>query len=143
MGTDGQPLRDSSPSDVALRLVPRRVRAGVVAMSHAVRYGYPAPRLYEIRGQDMFMQRVRGPTMLTALMGGDLDLPAGLPPFWPTFCSACTVCCPRPGAGPGTRLVHLDLHPDNVILSSSGPTVIDWTNARDGSPALDVVLCGR
>ena len=27
------------------------------------------------------------------------------------------------------RLLHLDLHPDNVLLSSRGPVVIDWTNA--------------
>jgi aminoglycoside phosphotransferase (APT) family kinase protein len=45
-----------------------------------------------------------------------------------------------PAAGPGDRLLHLDLHPDNVILSPSGPFVIDWTNARRGDPALDVAL---
>jgi len=42
--------------------------------------------------------------------------------------------------GPGDRLLHLDLHPENVILSPSGPVVVDWTNARRGDPALDVAL---
>ena len=40
----------------------------------------------------------------------------------------------------GQRLLHLDLHPDNVLLSRHGPVVIDWTNARAGDPALDVTL---
>ena len=34
----------------------------------------------------------------------------------------------------GERLLHLDLHPDNVLLSARGPVVIDWTNARAGDP---------
>ena len=41
---------------------------------------------------------------------------------------------------PGDRLLHLDLHPDNVILSPVGPFVVDWTNARRGDPAADVAL---
>jgi aminoglycoside phosphotransferase (APT) family kinase protein len=40
----------------------------------------------------------------------------------------------------GGRLLHLDLHPANVILTATGPMVIDWTNARSGDPALDVAL---
>jgi thiamine kinase-like enzyme len=28
--------------------------------------------------------------------------------------------------GEGTSLVHLDLHPGNVLLTASGPMVIDW-----------------
>ncbi len=42
--------------------------------------------------------------------------------------------------GPGDRLLHLDLHPENVILGPKGPVVVDWTNARRGEPALDVAL---
>jgi Ser/Thr protein kinase RdoA (MazF antagonist) len=30
-----------------------------------------------------------------------------------------------PGAAPGEALLHLDLHPLNVILRGSGPVVID------------------
>jgi aminoglycoside phosphotransferase (APT) family kinase protein len=35
-------------------------------------------------------------------------------------------------------LLHLDLHPDNVILSDNGPVVIDWRNTRRGNGAIDV-----
>jgi aminoglycoside phosphotransferase (APT) family kinase protein len=37
--------------------------------------------------------------------------------------------------GEGEALLHLDLHPDNVIISVAGPVVIDWPNAARG-PAL-------
>ncbi|WP_405672253.1 phosphotransferase family protein [Streptomyces sp. NBC_01530] len=35
------------------------------------------------------------------------------------------------------RVLHLDLHPDNVMLTPDGPRVIDWTNAEEGDPGLD------
>jgi aminoglycoside phosphotransferase (APT) family kinase protein len=41
--------------------------------------------------------------------------------------------------GPGGVLPHLDLHPDNVILSHSGPVLIDWQGAVAGPAASDVV----
>jgi aminoglycoside phosphotransferase (APT) family kinase protein len=40
----------------------------------------------------------------------------------------------------GARLVHFDLHPDNVLLGPDGPVLIDWTNARGGDPDADVAL---
>jgi aminoglycoside phosphotransferase (APT) family kinase protein len=38
----------------------------------------------------------------------------------------------------GTAIVHLDLHPDNVMLSPAGPVVIDWSNAGLGDPDVEV-----
>jgi aminoglycoside phosphotransferase (APT) family kinase protein len=38
------------------------------------------------------------------------------------------------------RVLHLDLHPDNVILTPDGPVVIDWRNATEGPPALDLAM---
>ena len=40
----------------------------------------------------------------------------------------------------GDRLVHLDLHPLNVLLSACGLVVIDWSNAARGSGLSDVAL---
>jgi aminoglycoside phosphotransferase (APT) family kinase protein len=37
-------------------------------------------------------------------------------------------------------LIHLDLHPLNVILGDDGPVVIDWTNARRGNGDADAAL---
>ena len=42
------------------------------------------------------------------------------------------------GLPDGDRLCHGDFHPGNLILSSGGPVVIDWTTARLGHPAADV-----
>jgi hypothetical protein len=44
------------------------------------------------------------------------------------------------GFGPGNRLLHLDLHPGNVMLTARGPVVIDWTNAHAGAPGADVAM---
>jgi Ser/Thr protein kinase RdoA (MazF antagonist) len=43
-------------------------------------------------------------------------------------------------AGDGDVIVHLDLHPGNVILSERGPIVIDWSNAGAGSAAMDAAV---
>ena len=40
---------------------------------------------------------------------------------------------------PGS-LLHLDLHPRNVLLTARGPVVIDWANAANGPGAADVAL---
>ena len=42
--------------------------------------------------------------------------------------------------GDGPAILHLDLHPANVMLSANGPVVIDWANAARGQAALDVAL---
>jgi aminoglycoside phosphotransferase (APT) family kinase protein len=38
------------------------------------------------------------------------------------------------------RILHLDLHPDNVMLTSRGPVLIDWRNAAEGPPDLDLAV---
>jgi serine/threonine protein kinase len=42
--------------------------------------------------------------------------------------------------GPGRALLHLDLHPDNVLLGPDGPVVIDWSNAAVGDGPADVAV---
>jgi aminoglycoside phosphotransferase (APT) family kinase protein len=37
------------------------------------------------------------------------------------------------------RLCHMDFHPGNVIISPTGPVVIDWASARRGDPVADHV----
>ncbi len=38
----------------------------------------------------------------------------------------------------GSSLCHFDFHPDQVILSESGPVIIDWMSALEGDPMADV-----
>jgi uncharacterized protein (TIGR02172 family) len=38
----------------------------------------------------------------------------------------------------GDRLCHGDFHPGNILLTASGPIVIDWIDATRGNPLADV-----
>ena len=46
----------------------------------------------------------------------------------------------RRGFGPQDRVLHLDLHPDNVLLEARGPVVIDWCNSSGGPADLDIAM---
>lgn len=111
-------------------------------MRHAHRHGYPVPRVLEVTPDALVLERIEGPTMLDEsrrrpwTLRRNAALLAGLHERLHQIAAPSSL----PAAGPGDRLLHLDLHPDNVILSPLGPFVIDWTNARRGDPALDVAL---
>jgi aminoglycoside phosphotransferase (APT) family kinase protein len=134
-------------------LVLRRARTGrsmateAQTMAYVRDHGYPVPAVDHLSddGLELVMERVDGPTMVQALgskpwtiprHGRTLaelhrrlhDIPA---PSWVS---------PAPCGEPGDRLLHLDLHPLNVILGERGPTVIDWPNAHAGHPDVDVAL---
>ena len=36
------------------------------------------------------------------------------------------------------KLLHGDFHPDNILLTSNGPVIIDWIDATMGNPLADV-----
>lgn len=38
----------------------------------------------------------------------------------------------------GNAVCHGDFHPDNIIMSSRGPIIIDWLTATQGNPLADV-----
>jgi thiamine kinase-like enzyme len=44
----------------------------------------------------------------------------------------------EPKLGGGGAIVHLDLHPLNVIVTARGPVVIDWTNAGVAAPEAEI-----
>lgn len=135
-------------------------------MRYVGEWGYPVPAVYEVSGPDMVMERVNGPTMLRDLGARPWmvwhhartlaklhrqlhSIPA--PDWVPTYSShrafadvasadELLIRPPDPAPVPAApdAILHLDLHPDNVILSPSGPVVIDWRNARRGDGAVDV-----
>ncbi|MEU6381390.1 phosphotransferase [Streptomyces sp. NPDC046909] len=104
--------------------------AEAAVMERVRGHGYPVPRVRveDCSRTDLVMERLYGPTMLGAFAAGRIgpreagEELAGL--------------LRRLHAIPG-RIVHLDLHPDNVILTPDGPYVIDWANAEEGDPGLD------
>lgn len=106
----------------------------------AARHGVPVPSVREAAGPDLVLEQVEGTSMLAALLDDPtaaaahgrilaelhrrLDRVPGLPEL------------PAPTGGPG-RLLHGDLHPGNVLLTDTGPVLIDWTNAGSGPSAHD------
>ena len=110
-------------------------------MQHVRAHGFPVPEVVEVAGRDLVMERVDGPTMLddfgrrpwrvfrhSATLAGLLGRLHEIPPA-PWL---------QERVGGGTTIVHLDLHPDNVILTARGPVVIDWTNAGLGDPDAEI-----
>jgi aminoglycoside phosphotransferase (APT) family kinase protein len=112
-------------------------------MLHLAAAGFPVPEVYDADGPDLVMERLDGTDMLADLgrrpwrvrqHGRTLaslhdqlhkvQAPAGL----------------RQRYGSGDRVLHMDLHPANVMLTSRGPVVIDWTGAAAGNAAVDVAM---
>jgi aminoglycoside phosphotransferase (APT) family kinase protein len=110
-------------------------------MAHVRHHGFPAPDVVEASGRDLVMERLEGDTMLADLA----RRPWHLRSHASTLAGLLKLLHARP-VPPGltrrhasaTAIVHLDLHPDNVVLTTRGPVVIDWTNAGVGDPAVEV-----
>ena len=115
-------------------------------MNYLAGHGYPVPAVEDISddGCDLVMQRIDGRSMVQQL---------GRAP-WSVHRQADTLArlhqqlheipvpdfLPSAPVSEGSSILHLDLHPLNVIISSSGPVVIDWTSACVGNPDADVAL---
>lgn len=85
---------------------------------------------------DLVMQRLSGPTMLQALMDAAIT-PEQAGGILAHLLRRLHTIPARASTAPGNRILHLDLHPDNVMLTSQGPVVIDWCNTAEGPPGLD------
>ncbi|CAM5233977.1 hypothetical protein SNARM312S_04496 [Streptomyces narbonensis] len=105
--------------------------AGV--MTRLAGHGYPVPAVVRAEGPDLVMERLAGPSLLDALLDGTYEPePAG---------RLIAELLTRLHGLPGSRLLHLDLHPGNVVLTASaGPVVIDWQTAEDGPAGLDCAM---
>jgi tRNA A-37 threonylcarbamoyl transferase component Bud32 len=110
-------------------------------MRYLRQVGYPVPAVLAAHGRDLVLERLHGRDMLADLasrpwrvsrhartLAGLHDrlhrvaAPDGLPqPF-----------------GPGGQVLHMDLHPANVMLTADGPVVIDWSDASAGPAGADV-----
>jgi tRNA A-37 threonylcarbamoyl transferase component Bud32 len=109
-------------------------------------HGYPVPKVDEVSadGSELIMEKIAGVNMIDALTAAPwkakrfgrllADLHERLhelsAPEW----------LPAAPCGVGTQLLHMDLHPLNVMISPRGPIVIDWTNAVRGNPSTDLAI---
>ncbi|MER5398626.1 phosphotransferase [Streptomyces sp. NPDC002599] len=110
--------------------------AEAAVMQHVHSHGYPVPGVRAATGGDLVMERLSGPTMLEAFGQGLLSAQeAGL--TLARLLRKLHVVPARLSADPAVRVLHLDLRPDNVMLTPDGPKVIDWSDAEEGAPGLD------
>jgi aminoglycoside phosphotransferase (APT) family kinase protein len=115
-------------------------------MEYVAERGYPVPRIDEVRadGTEIVMERIDGPLMLEPGIGGIVNLPRMLRVLADLHDRLHEIPAPdslRALPDGGDRLLHLDLHPLNVINSPTrGFVVIDWGNAHRGDPLFDVAL---
>ncbi len=107
--------------------------------------GYPVPQVHEATGRDLVMDLVDGPTMLDDLDRRPWRLDSHVKTLARLQRDLGSVEAPdwlptedRIPSGPS--ILHLDLHPMNVIMSERGPIVIDWTNARRGHGDFDAAM---
>ena len=119
------------------------------AMEYLASRGYPVPRVHEVTDTELVMDRLHGPTLMQAWqqrpwrlthyareLAALHDRLAAVPA--PDWLPAPRIFRDSDPGGTGSVL-HLDLHPLNVILTPDrGPVVIDWTNASAGDPAFDL-----
>jgi tRNA A-37 threonylcarbamoyl transferase component Bud32 len=115
-------------------------------MEYARSHGYPVPAISELSGDgtEVAMERIEGPVMLTVLSRRPWSIRSQGRLLADLHRRLHRIPAPQwvrdAPSGHGDSLVHLDLHPLNVIMSARGPVVIDWPNASRGEGATDIAL---
>jgi aminoglycoside phosphotransferase (APT) family kinase protein len=112
-----------------------------VIMRHLHEAGYPVPVVYAADGTDLVMERLDGMDMLAAIVQRPWTVRQHARTLADLHDRLHEITAP-PGwkPGHGDKVLHLDLHPANVMLTSRGPVVIDWVNAQSGTPGADVAM---
>jgi aminoglycoside phosphotransferase (APT) family kinase protein len=126
--------RTTPYADVAIEAeIMERVRAN----------GYPVPRVHEATATDLVMDRIEGPTMVEMMTRRPWQLRKHARTLASLHHQLHDIPAPETldtPLGEGAVIVHLDLHPLNVIMSPDGPVVIDWSSAARGDGNADVAL---
>ena len=122
-------------------------------MRHVREHGYPAPEVFDAGEGWLVMQRLEGRDMLDTIGKTPRGVKQAARQLADLHQRLGAIAAPEwldaaPGPA-GDRMVHLDLHPMNVMSTADGLVVIDWANARRGDPATDVantwslLVCGE
>ncbi len=115
-------------------------------MAYVREQGFPVPAVEEVSddGSDLVMERIEGPSMVGAINRAPWSVLRQADTLAELHLRLHTIAAPEflgpAPVGTGNRLVHMDLHPLNVLIGPSGAVVIDWTNAARGEPRIDVGL---
>ena len=114
-------------------------------MAHVAERGYPVPAVHSHTDTDLVMDRIEGPTMMEALDAAPWKLVWFARVLARQQRALARIAAPDWLVGDDAprrpqSVLHLDLHPMNVIMSPKGPVVIDWTNADAGPGGFDAAL---
>lgn len=123
-------------------------------MRFVAEQGISVPEVYDLGAehlpdQDIVMERIEGITMLDdfearpwklfshvrLLARLQREINAVVAPNW-----MVTPTSAAPSKRRDDSVLHLDLHPMNIMLGPDGPVVIDWTNAAGGPAGFDAAL---
>jgi aminoglycoside phosphotransferase (APT) family kinase protein len=134
--------------DIGAGRVLRRYRTAhdstveAAGMRVALDAGYPVPEVFDADGRDLVMERLDGPTMLDVIGRRPWTCAAHARQLADLHVRLAAI---RPDGAtlpvrfePAECLVHLDLHPGNVVLTERGAVVIDWSNVGVGPHGADV-----
>jgi aminoglycoside phosphotransferase (APT) family kinase protein len=123
----------------------RRYRDGTdtaheaMTMAYLAAHGYPVPVVHHSAGPDLVLERLDGRTMVQDWRAGALDVETAARLLAGLHRDLHAVP-PPDGAGPDAAILHLDLHPENVLMTGRGPVVIDWSNTALGPPGYDLAV---
>jgi tRNA A-37 threonylcarbamoyl transferase component Bud32 len=115
-------------------------------MTFVFESGYPIPQVHEVSddGTEIVMERVSGPTMIELVASDPSQLVVQAAELRRLHQRLHEIQAPTwlrsSPFGDGKAILHLDLHPINVIASDHGSVVIDWANASRGEASSDVAL---
>jgi aminoglycoside phosphotransferase (APT) family kinase protein len=122
----------------------RSARREAEIMTWARSHGVPVPEVFDADGPEIVMERVDGPTMLAELARRPWRLlrhAAVLARLHEQVHAVPGLDWLRTPLGEGGSLLHMDLHPANVLMSARGPVLIDWEGAARGPAEADLALC--
>ena len=122
-------------------------------LRHLNALGFPTTRIMEVEGTDLVLERLHGPNLLQALDAGEVTMSKGVhilldlhtalhalppPPRAEKVLDDASLSTAPMAPGPQVSMLHLDLHPGNILLTAAGPRVVDWESARLGSAGVDL-----
>jgi aminoglycoside phosphotransferase (APT) family kinase protein len=107
--------------------------------------GYPVPAVHDVLedGRALVLERIVGPSMIDAIKSKPWTIVRCAHVLAGLHKQLHEIEAPEwlhrlEGDIDGRAIVHLDLHPLNVMMAASGPVVIDWANAAVAHPEVDV-----
>ncbi len=150
----GEPIATGRAADVydlGDGTVLRRYRAGADtetearAMTWLNDQGLPVPRVHRASGTDIVMDRAGGVTMLADLVRRPWRSARHARLLARLQRSVNSLAAPdwfprRTGVPSGDSVLHLDLHPMNMLVDGDAATIIDWTNLSAGERSFDAAV---